>query len=128
MEKRTGTFYQVFADMMNYLLCTTTGEVAELNELIEWSEGVTAQIHKTGHRKILFDNRDFRLKLSSWDIITFAKRLEDESTTYHELRLAVLSSPFNPEISRVAETSLTNRSATYMRFDTEDEALAWLGR
>ena len=126
MERRTSPFYQVFADMMDYLLCTSTGEVTDVDEFIAWSEGLIAQIRKTGHRKVLVDNRGLHLKLSSWDIITFAEGLEDRGANYRRIRLAVLSSPFNPEMSRVAETSMTNRSATYMRFDTENEALDWL--
>ena len=100
--------------------------MTDIHSLIEWGEGVLASIRATGHRKILFDNREFNLKLSTWDIIAFAERLGDQGVAYHRLRLAVLSSPYNPEMSRMAETSMTNRSATYMRFDTEEEALTWL--
>ena len=125
MEKREKTFSQTFADMMNYLLCTSSGEVTDVDEFVDWSEDLVVQIRKTGHRKVLLDNREFHLKLSPWDIITFAKGLEDRVAGYKGLRLAVLSSPFNPEMSRVAETSMTNRSATYKRFDTMDEALGW---
>ncbi len=120
------TYSMTFVEMPAYLLCITKGRLVNIEEFISWGDAVLAKAQETKRQKILIDNRDFALDISPLDIVTFAKHVKNNFEVLFELRLAVLSSPKNPEISRLAETAFTNRSATYKRFDTPQEAEVWL--
>lgn len=125
-DGRKVAFTQTFTQKPTYVLCVTQGAVRNSDEFIAWGEGVIANALTMGCRKVLLDNRDFRLEISTLDVITFASHLENQDAAQIGLRLAVLSSPLNPEISRVVETSMTNRSAAYRRFNSPEEAKEWL--
>ena len=120
------TYSQIFTDERCYLLCITDGTVASVESFIEWAVAVIGKARETNHTKILIDNRTFELRLSSMDVVTFASYLEEMNAASLGLRLAVTSSPKNPEISRMVETALTNRSASYRSFRNQKEAMDWL--
>lgn len=120
------SYSQVFTDETLYLLCITHGTVDNAEAFVEWAVGVIGKARETGHTRILMDNRTFELHLSPLDVVTFASRLEAMNANSLGLRLAVVSSPANPEISRLVETSLINRSASYKSFRNQQEALDWL--
>ena len=116
----------VFSEESNHLLCITDGSVNSAEEYIAWGLETLKKARETGHKKILYDNRTFRLNLTPLDTVLFAKRYEDLNVAQFGLRMAVLSNPKNPEISRLIETTLTNRSASYKTFATQADALTWL--
>lgn len=116
----------VFSDESSYLLCITDGSVNDAEEYISWGLDTLGKAKETGHRKLLYDNRTFNLNLTPLDTVLFAKRYESLDVAQLGLRMAVLSNPKNPDISRLVETTLVNRSAAYKRFDTQAEALNWL--
>lgn len=120
------TYSMTFVEMPAYLLCITKGKILDIEEFISWGDAILAKAREAKRQKILIDNRDFALDISPLEIVTFARHVKDDFEVLLELRLAILSSPENPEMSRLAETAFTNRSATYRRFNTLEEAEAWL--
>ena len=121
-----GTFSQVFTDEKRYLLCITDGMVDCTEPFVDWAMSVMGKAHEIGQTKILIDNRTFELRLSPLDVVTFASHLEKVNIASQGFRLAVISSPKNPEISRLVETVLINRSACYKSFPNQKEATSWL--
>ncbi|WP_319585016.1 hypothetical protein [uncultured Pseudodesulfovibrio sp.] len=121
-------YSQIFTSTEEYLLCITDGEVSDAETFIEWGLNLVAKAHEMRRMKVLVDNRTFSLKLSSLDIITFANFMEEKGAAKLGLRLAVLSNPHNPESSRMVETALVNRSASYKSFHNQVEAKEWLLR
>ena len=119
-------YSQIFTFTDEYLLCITDGEVSDAESFIEWALSLVAKAREARRTKVLVDNRTFRLNLSSLDIITFANYLEEKGAAKLGLRLAVLSNPHNPENSRMVETALVNRSASYKSFGNQVEAKEWL--
>ncbi|WP_281762352.1 hypothetical protein [Pseudodesulfovibrio nedwellii] len=119
-------YSQAFTEKKEYLLCVSDGTVADVEHFIEWAMSLVSKAKETGYSRLLIDNRTFVLELSSLDVITFAKYLEDMGAATFGLRLAALTSPMNVEISRLVETSLTNRSASYKIFQSLAEAKEWL--
>ena len=116
----------VFSEESNYLLCITDGTVEDAEEYIAWGLESLKKTIDTGHKKILYDNRTFKLNLVPLDIVLFAKQYEEMDVAQLGLRMAVVSNPKNPEVSRLVETTLTNRSAAYKTFGSQAEALTWL--
>lgn len=116
----------VFSNETEYLLCITDGAVNDADEYISWGLEAIKKAKELGYTRILFDNRTFSLKLSSLDVVTFAKKYEEMNIHLLGLRMAVLSNPKNADVSRLIETTLTNRSATYRRFGSQAEAEGWL--
>jgi hypothetical protein len=121
-------YSQIFTSMEGYLLCITDGEVSDAETFIEWGVKLVAKAREARRTRVLVDNRTFHLNLSSLDIITFANFLEEKGAAKLGLRLAVLSNPHNPENSRMVETALVNRSASYKSFRNQEEAKEWLLR
>ncbi|EGB13860.1 hypothetical protein DND132_0644 [Pseudodesulfovibrio mercurii] len=119
-------YTQIFTSKNEYLLCITDGVVDDAETFIEWALKLVAKAREARRTRILVDNRTLRLDLSPLDIITFANFLEDQGTAKLGLRLAVLSNPHNPETSRLVETALVNRSASYRSFRSQQEAQEWL--
>lgn len=120
------TYSQIFTDNGDHLLCITDGMVDNADTFLVWAKAVIAKAAELGRTKILVDNRTFVLNLTALDVITFATALEEMNAASLGLRLAVVSSPKNPEISRLVETSLINRSAMYKGFKGQEEAKEWL--
>jgi hypothetical protein len=121
-------YSQIFTSKDEYLLCITDGEVFDAETFIEWGLKLVARARELRRTRLLVDNRTFRLDLSPLDVITFANFLEDKGAAKLGLRLAVLSNPHNPETSRLVETALVNRSASYKSFHSQEEAKEWLLR
>ncbi|OIQ51718.1 hypothetical protein BerOc1_00175 [Pseudodesulfovibrio hydrargyri] len=121
-------YSQIFTSTDEYLLCITDGEVSDAETFIEWGLKLVAKAREARRTKVLVDNRTFRLHLSSLDIITFANFMEEKGAAKLGLRMAVLSNPHNPENSRMVETALVNRSASYKSFRNQVEAKEWLLR
>lgn len=119
-------FNIVFSNETEYLLCISDGSVDDAEEYINWGMQAVKKAKEFGHTRILFDNRTFSLNLSSLDVVTFANKYEEMNIPLLGLRMAVLSNPKNHEVSRLIETTLTNRSATYQRFGSQAEAVGWL--
>lgn len=109
-----------------YLLCITDGQVGELDMFMEWAGTVLDKARTTDHKQILIDNRTFELQLSPMDVVAFATHMEETGTVRQGFRLAVLSCPKNLDVSRLVETALINRSASYKSFRTQKEAMGWL--
>jgi len=122
------SYSQIFTSKEEYLLCITDGEVSDSVTFIEWGVKLVSRAREARRTKVLVDNRTFRLRLSSLDIITFANFMEEKGAAKLGLRLAVLSNPHNPENSRMVETALVNRSASYKSFSNQVEAKEWLLR
>jgi len=120
------TYSQVFTEKKEYLLCISDGRISDVGVFIEWAVALVSKAKATGYTRILIDNRTLTLELSPLDVITFAKYLEDMGAAQFGFRLAALTSPTNVEISRLVETSLTNRSASYKIFKNPAEAKKWL--
>jgi hypothetical protein len=121
-------YSQIFTSTDEYLLCITDGEVSDAETFIEWGLKLVSKAREAHRTKVLVDNRTFSLKLSSLDIITFANFMEEKGAAKLGLRMAVLSNPHNPENSRMVETALVNRSASYKSFRNQAEAKEWLLR
>lgn len=121
-------YTQIFTSKDEYLLCITDGAVSDAETFIEWGLQLLSKAWEARRTRILVDNRTFRLDLSPLDVITFANFMEDKDAAKLGLRLAVLSNPHNPEASRLVETALVNRSASYKSFQTQQEAQHWLLR
>jgi len=121
-------YSQIFTSTDEYLLCITDGEVSDAETFIEWGLKLVSRAREARRTRVLVDNRTFSLNLSSLDIITFANFLEDKGASKLGLRMAVLSNPHNPENSRMVETALVNRSASYKSFRNQVEAKEWLLR
>lgn len=120
------TYTQIFTVKDGYLLCITDGEVSDSETYIQWGLALIAKAREARHTRILVDNRTFRLKLTPLDVITFADYMEKMGGNKLGLRLAVLSCVQNLDVSRMVETSLINRSATYKSFLNQKEAQEWL--
>lgn len=120
------TYSQVFSELDDYLLCISDGEVNSAEEYIEWAMNVVKRAMETGHTKVLFDNRTFHLKLTQLDVSAFADHLESMGAARLGFRLAVVPCNKNPDVSRMVETALRNRSGSYQIFESQDEAKAWL--
>ncbi|WFS61083.1 hypothetical protein LF599_10375 [Pseudodesulfovibrio thermohalotolerans] len=120
------TYTQIFTIKDSYLLCITDGEVSDVETFIEWGLKLVDKTRHCQRTRVLVDNRTFRLTLSPLDIITFANFMEDQGVAKLGLRLAVLSNPYNPESSRLVETALVNRSASYKGFQSQRGAQEWL--
>jgi len=119
-------YSQIFTSKDEYLLCITDGEVSDGEAFIQWALKLVARARKENRTRVLVDNRTFRLDLSPLDVITFANFLEDRGAAKLGLRLAVLSNPRNPDTSRMVETAMVNRSASYKSFRSQKEAQEWL--
>ena len=119
-------YSQIFTSKDEYLLCITDGEVSDSDAFIEWGLKLVAKAKETRHTKVLVDNRTFRLNLSPLDVITFANFMENMGAAKLGLRMAVLSNPHNLEESRLVETALVNRSASYKSFRSQQDAQEWL--
>ncbi len=120
------TYQHQFIDKDDYLLCNSQGEILDSDCFLKWAKQVMTVASELGHTKILFDNRSLNLNLASLDVVTFAKELEEMGAALLGLRMAVASSSDNYETSRLVETSLTNRSASYKSFSELSEAKEWL--
>lgn len=116
----------VYSDETDYLLCITDGSVDSAEDYISWGLEAVGKAQAMGHTKLLFDNRTFRLNLAPYDVVIFANKYEEMNIAQLGLRMAVLSNPKNPDESRLIETTLRNRSATYKRFNTQADAIGWL--
>ncbi|MGE4421323.1 MAG: hypothetical protein AB7D39_03425 [Pseudodesulfovibrio sp.] len=121
-------YSQIFTVKEEYLLCITDGDVSDVETFIEWGLKLVAKAREVRRTRVLVDNRTFLLKLSPLDVITFANFMEDKGAAKLGLRMAVLSNPHNPETSRLVETALVNRSASYKSFRNQEEAKEWLLR
>lgn len=119
-------YSMVFSEEPSYLLCISNGEVEGVEEYIAWGMEFLSKAKETGHTRVLIDNRTFILHLSSLDIVMFAEKYEELGVPQLGLRFAVLSCSKNEEVSRLIETTLRNRSATYQRFDSKEDAEKWL--
>jgi hypothetical protein len=119
-------YSQIFTSKDEYLLCITDGEVSDAETFIQWALKLVARARKERRTRVLVDNRTFCLELSPLDVITFANFLEDKGAAKLGLRLAVLPNPRNPDTSRMVETALVNRSASYKSFRSQKEAQEWL--
>jgi len=112
--------------MKDYLLYVTDGNIQNADEFWEWSTAVVIKAQDLGHTRLLFDNRTCSLEITQHDVITISERWAGMNAPTLGLRYAVISSRGNPEISKFIETSFTNRSAAYKRFDSQKDALEWL--
>jgi hypothetical protein len=121
-------YSQIFTIKEAYLLCITDGDVADAEPFIEWGLKLVAKAREGRRTRMLVDNRTFLLKLSPLDVIAFANFMEDKGAAKLGLRMAVLSNPHNLETSRLVETALVNRSASYKSFHSQEEAKEWLLR
>lgn len=121
-------YTQIFTSKDAYLLCITDGVVGDAGTFIEWGLRLLTKAREVRRTRLLVDNRTFSLELSPLDVITFANFMEDRDAAKLGLRLAVLSNPHNPETSRLVETALVNRSASYRSFRSQQEAQHWLLR
>lgn len=119
-------YSQIFSETDDYLLCITDGEVSDAESYIQWAMNVVKKALETDHKKVLFDNRTFHLKLTQLDVSAFAAHLENMGTARLGFRLAVVPCSRNPEVSRMVETALRNRSGSYKTFQNQDDAKAWL--
>ena len=119
-------YTQVFTDRKDYLLCITDGKIDSLDALFNWAKSIIDKTRETGHRKLLFDNRTCRLELTSLDVVTFATQLEVIDIMKSGYRLAAIPSPHNPDVSRMVETALINRSVSYKMFASQEAAKEWL--
>jgi len=120
------SYSQSFAAMPTHLYCLTVGKVDDARAMIEWGEAIVRMAKETGMSRVLIDNREFVLELSPLEVVEFARDFEEKNIAVIGLRLAVMSSPSQPETTRLIETVLTNRSASYRRFANPEEALVWL--
>lgn len=119
-------YTQVFTETPGYLLCVSNGTINSVEAYVNWGEAAVSKALETGNFKILFDNRTLLLDLDSWEIDIFSKHLDEMDYVSIGLRLAVLSNPANEEISQQIELALTNRSASYKRFKSQEDAVKWL--
>ncbi|MDC0335334.1 hypothetical protein OAN24_00345 [Pseudodesulfovibrio sp.] len=115
-----------FTDKQNYLLCVTSGEVKDVASLIAFSETIIVEARKLKRCRLLIDDRSLIVDLSPLDVTTFGNHLETVDFAILGLRIAVVYSPTNTEISRLFETILTNRSVAFQTFKEINEAEEWL--
>ncbi|AMK11636.1 MAG: hypothetical protein AB7E51_03030 [Pseudodesulfovibrio sp.] len=120
------TYSQIFTVKDGYLLCITDGEVLDSESFIRWGLALVAKAQETRASKVLVDNRTFKLRLTPLDVITFADHMEKIGGNRLGLRLAVISCVQNLDVSRLVETALVNRSASYKSFLNQKEAQEWL--
>ena len=116
----------IFTEKPEYLLCITDGKVSDTDSFIEWAMIAMARAEELGYARVLFDNRTFKLDLTPFEVISFAKHLEDMGAAKLGFRMAVVSCPENLETSHIVETALVNRSGTYKSFRNQKEAKEWL--
>lgn len=110
----------------SHLLCVTDGNVSTVEEYLAWALEVISKVQKSGCKILLLDNRTFSLQLTAHDVVVFADELEKMGAAKLGLRIAVISNADNLDISRLVETSLVNRSATYKSFRSQADAMKWL--
>lgn len=120
------TYTQIFTVKDDYLLCITDGEVSDSESFIRWGVALVVKTQEIGSTRVLVDNRTFLLNLTPLDVITFADHMEQLGGNRLGLRLAVVSCVQNLDVSRLVETALINRSATYKSFLNQKEAQQWL--
>jgi len=116
----------VYFDKKTHLLCVTDGKVSNVKEYLAWAMDIIAKAKSSGHKVLLMDNRTFTLELTPLDVVSFADKLDEMGAAKLGFRIGVVSNPGNPEVSRLVETSLVNRSATYRSFKNQTEAMEWL--
>lgn len=119
-------FNIVYFDKKTHLLCVTDGKVSNVDEYLAWAMEIVAKAKSSGHKVLLMDNRTFSLELTPLDVVSFADKLDEMGAARLGLRIGVVSNPGNPEVSRLVETSLVNRSATYRSFRNQADAMEWL--
>ena len=110
------SYSQVFICKEGYILCLSDGKAVDSGDLIKWAMTMMEKVKEMGCTRILTDNRDLTLELSPLDVVTVANYLEDIGGAKLGLRLAVLSSPIAVFVSRMMETALVDRSASYRFF------------
>jgi len=120
-------YTQVFFEKPDHLLCVSDGIIGDADDFIAWATTFIQKAMESKQKRLLIDNRTLFLDVSSLDVITFAKHLEKIEAAKLGFRIAVLSSPKNVGTSRLVETALVNRSATYKTFQNQEEAKEWLG-
>lgn len=120
------SYKQVFTDKEDYLLCVTEGVADDVESLVAWTDSVLGRAEEAGRTNILCDNRMFHLKMTLSDVTSFTDRIPVVDAVKAGLRMACVPSPCNPDLSRVAETFLTNRSASYKVFHSRVAAREWL--
>ncbi|WP_316900239.1 hypothetical protein [Pseudodesulfovibrio indicus] len=120
------TYSQIFTAKDGYLLCITDGEVSDSESFIRWGMALVTKAQENRASKVLVDNRTFKLRLTPLDVITFADHMEKIGGNRLGLRLAVVSCVHNLDVSRLVETALVNRSASYKSFLNQKEAQEWL--
>ncbi len=115
-----------FIDKRDYLLCVTGGEVNDVASLISYSENIISETRKLNRPRLLIDDRALVVDLSPYDVTTFGDFLGSINFANMGIRIAVVYSPRNKEISHIFETALTNRSVAFQTFKDLKEAEGWL--
>lgn len=111
-----------------YLLCTTTGEEATVNDSLRKIRTVMQKGLDVGMRRFLMDERRLDFTLEAHDIAQVSDRLVQNNAQNNGNRVACLYNPKCEKSCRLRETMYQNRSVNYRVFDDEAAALAWLMR
>ena len=115
-----------FTEEADYLLCVTDGEVNDVASLISYSEAIISETKRLNRRRLLIDDRNLTVTLSPLDVTTFSNYLANANFAMLGIRIGVVYSPKNKEISHVFETALTNRSVSFQTFKDLKAAEEWL--
>ncbi|MGL1861362.1 MAG: hypothetical protein OCC46_02435 [Pseudodesulfovibrio sp.] len=120
------SYAYTFTDKQDYLLCVTGGEVKDVASLISYSEAIVVETRKLGRSRLLIDDRALTVNLLPLEVAIFGDHLANINFDNTRLRIAVLYSPLNKEISHIFETVLTNRSFSFRAFKERENATEWL--
>ncbi|MCJ2164013.1 MULTISPECIES: hypothetical protein [unclassified Pseudodesulfovibrio] len=97
-----------------------------MDSFITWARAVISKAREAGFSKILFDNRTFRLNLSSSDVNMFSRITDAVGINGSEFRFAVLFCPGNTEACHLAEIVFADKVDGYMEFGNQQDAQEWL--
>ncbi|WP_319584928.1 hypothetical protein [uncultured Pseudodesulfovibrio sp.] len=112
--------------MGEYLHVTVRGTLSTADEVINDGSIYYEVFEQTGIKRALMDFREASFNLSCYEMVQFAKFLQNTKFTYQRPKVAQLTTPQEKKKFDDFNTVATNRGHFPKVFTDKEAALAWL--
>ena len=113
-------------NMGDYLHVTVKGTLRTAEEMIANGKIYYDEFERTGIKRALIDFRNTRFQLNCYEMVQFAKFLQNTKFTYQRPRVAQLTTPEEKKKFDEFNTVASNRGHFPKVFIDKETALAWL--
>jgi hypothetical protein len=113
-------------NMGDYLHVTVRGTLRTAEEMVTDGRIYYEDFERTGIRRALIDFRKAQFRLNCYEMVQFAKFLQNTKFTYQRPRVAQLTTPEEKKRFEEFNTIASNRGHFPKVFTDEKAALAWL--